>query len=225
MTPLLLTQLFILHQLQPQTQPNILPNILPQPNQISYHKSYPKSNQISNHDPTPNPTKYPTIPPTADPTNNPTTTTNPTTDELDTNWLTMERVVPFSSALVLVLVLVIFICMIKVKKTHQKRDENVISNALVALIVIGEYDDCIADDGDADIEQQLSSLPLEADLRHLTELFSILNYNIITPNDDIKLHWKADEVVSFLQNDVGKALFDVNNELNYDGLIVAISSH
>eukprot|EP01083_Nonionella_stella_P164627 545451_1 len=134
-------------------------------------------------------------------------------------WLTIEVVgAVASAAAVLVLVLVL------IKKTNQKQDENVITNALVALVVIGEYDHSIVDD-DADVEQPLNDLPLEQDVRHLTELFGMLNYKIIPSNGDIKLHWKADEVISFLQNDVGKELFDAKDELNYDGLVVVISSH
>eukprot|EP01083_Nonionella_stella_P307823 1083377_1 len=231
----------------PTTYPTSAPTNQPTSNPTVSPTTYPTSTPTNQptSDPTVSPTSYPTALPTRAPTDVPTVsptilptrtpTQNPTsmfstenasiksTDKMS-RWFTMEPIIAFSSAL-LVLVAVIFICVVKVKKTNQKRDENVISNALIALIVIGEYDYCITDEDDVDGEQVLYSLPLEKDVVHLTALFSLLNYNIISRNDAIKLHWKADEVVSFLQNDVGKELFDDNGELNYDGLIEVISSH
>eukprot|EP01083_Nonionella_stella_P064938 169739_1 len=139
-----------------------------------------------------------------------------------TRWNSMEMLVIFGAALVLILVIVIFIC-IKVKRMNQ--DENEVSNALVALIVIAEYDDASIENDDVDVLQPLKSLPIEKDVQHLTHLFTSMNYKIIPSYEDTKLHWKAEELVSFLQNDVGRELFDENEELKYDGLIVVVSSH
>ena len=51
-----------------------------------------------------------------------------------------------------------------------------------------------------------------------------MNYSVLPKGKETKLHWTKDEIIMFLKESRDK-LFDENDELLYDGLIVCISFH
>eukprot|EP01083_Nonionella_stella_P066452 175010_1 len=121
----------------------------------------------------------------------------------------------------LIVLIIICFCVKKMKKANLEQS-NVISNGLVVIIVIGEYD---KEAVNADFDGYLESLPIGIDAQHLSQLFGLLNYKII-PNDCTKLRWKEAELVQYLRTEIGNELFDdASGELKYDGLIVCISAH
>eukprot|EP01084_Bolivina_argentea_P104106 186439_1 len=99
-----------------------------------------------------------------------------------------------------------------------------IKNAMVILLAIGEYDD---EPQTPDQELGfLSNLDVENDVVSLSNLFGHqgLNYSIF-PKYNLeypKVHWTQDEIISLLE---AKALQLSENKENFDGLVVAVSSH
>eukprot|EP01083_Nonionella_stella_P069754 186152_1 len=132
----------------------------------------------------------------------------------------MWSMVLIGASIVVIICITIYVCVRQMKRDHNHGND-VISNGLVVIMVIGEYDHNVED---ADFDGYLQSLPIQNDTRHLTELFRLLNYKIIPQNMD-KLHWTEDEVARFLITDIGNELFDDHGELKYDGLVVCISAH
>ena len=123
----------------------------------------------------------------------------------------------------LILSLMIFVTLLSYYyccRKHEKND-NYISNALVAVITIGEYFEPSVND--TEVAGGLQQLPLDKDIENIRLLFDLLNYDII-PNE-LQLIWTQDEIQTLLENEIGKYLFDTNHELMYDALILIISCH
>eukprot|EP01084_Bolivina_argentea_P287060 492517_1 len=96
-----------------------------------------------------------------------------------------------------------------------------VSNALVVIITIGDYE-TEDQQTDADIDCDLNDMPVYKDAETLTDLFSFLKYKIIPPVS--KTHWTAEEIIAFFRQDLGNELFD-DNILKYDCLMVFFSCH
>eukprot|EP01084_Bolivina_argentea_P163962 285156_1 len=191
-----------------------------------------------------NPTHNPSGPPVViivskmNPTvssHNPTNTTQPvSTHNVDTNrnWLSKTLglddketliIIVVTSSIVICLVIFIIVCTIRKSNSLQHKNE-FISNALAVVITIGEYDD-LSTIKDPDFSGYVSPLPeIEKDSKNLKELFSLLNYRMF-PGNWNKMHWTQDELKLLFEEKITNELLDENSELQYDGLIVCISSH
>ena len=101
-----------------------------------------------------------------------------------------------------------------------------VTNPLVVIIGIAEYDVNGSRRDDMLNFQHFENLPIDKDINNLKELFEFLNYTIIPKGDKIKLNWKENEIVELLKS-VGDELLEIDdkNKLKYDGLIVCISCH
>ena len=93
-------------------------------------------------------------------------------------------------------------------------------NGLIVSIAIGEYE---TDPENPDIAGSLSKLPVEADVENLRKFAEFLNYQFLTV--DNKYSWTEEEVMDFLRNDVCTQLLDNGGNVQFDGLMVCISSH
>ena len=115
-----------------------------------------------------------------------------------------------------------------------------VTNALAVIITIGDYNqdsskrsDNMERTSSKDIEYKnddesepltLQNIPIDKDVDNLSQLFKLLNYDIL-PKDH-RSHWSQKELVDFLTEIRGKKLYDEDMEkAKYDGLIVCISSH
>ena len=109
-----------------------------------------------------------------------------------------ETIIIYTLASILVIICLIYSVKKKCKNKFKSKlnrmitpnkfnNELFISNALVAIIAIGEYNKSSLIDGDLIIQSDdeykyLDYLPIDKDIKNLRELFGILNYKII-PND------------------------------------------
>ena len=93
-------------------------------------------------------------------------------------------------------------------------------NGLIVSIAIGEYE---TDPENPDIAGSLSKLPVEADVENLRKFAEFLNYQFLTVGN--KYSWTKEEVMNFLRNDVCTQLLDDGGNVQFDGLMVCISSH
>ena len=97
------------------------------------------------------------------------------------------------------------------------KDQNriIMSNALIANIVIRKYDD----------DANGHSLYLEVDsvLDDMKQFANDFGYQYMSMND--KKYWTEQEIIAFLRDDVGSEFFDENGAAKYDGLIVGITSY
>ena len=204
--------------------------------------------QIPTSSPTSDPTN-PTIEPTVEPSQPTTDTTNPTmeptvepsqpaTDPTEATMnptshsKTSNENISNKNDIIIWIVIGVFVVITSLSLfiyyslcyTNKQINGQYIKNGLVAIIAIGdyEYDDDIMDNPDI-IDGYLIDLPVDRDIENLEDLFNLLNYKVI-PNK-FKMSWTEHEVIDFLTNDIGKELFDDNNELRYDGLIVCVSCH
>eukprot|EP01084_Bolivina_argentea_P247977 414821_1 len=124
--------------------------------------------------------------------------------------------------LTLLITVVVLICVIIViKRSNNEKKLQVVSNALAVIIGIGHYEH---DDIEySDIDGYLEDLPVDKDVENLTQLFNNLNYTVL-PKEP-KLYWTADDIITFLKEDVGNTLLDDEEQLQYDSLIVCVSCH
>eukprot|EP01084_Bolivina_argentea_P052822 96993_1 len=182
--------------------------------------------------PTVNPTMEPTMEPTIDPTINPTTQliiestiySTFATDGAKNIWLEYENLmIGIATTFAVTICLALLIYFIMCRNKNQFNGEYV-KNALVAIIAIGHYDnpDMIQE---PDVKDgYLMDLPVDLDVNNINILFgSSLNYNVLPT--ELKIHWTEQEVVDFLTNDVGNELFDDDENLKYDALVVCVSCH
>ena len=97
------------------------------------------------------------------------------------------------------------------------KDENriIMSNALIANIVIGKYDD--------DTNAESSYLEVDSVINDMKQFANDFGYQYM-PIEDRK-YWTEQEILSFLRDDVGAEFFDENDTPKYDGLIVGITSY
>eukprot|EP01084_Bolivina_argentea_P154636 269524_1 len=138
------------------------------------------------------------------------------------------------TAVILLIIVVIILCVwvkrkgekysaIKTVESVESDNDEYIRNALVVIIAIG----CYEPNNNSDLQNIcLKQLPLKNDIDNLNELFDdLLNYKVIPT--EFKMSWTEHELITFLKEDVCQQLFDNNmdNELQYDGLIVCISCH
>ena len=124
---------------------------------------------------------------------------------------------------IIIVVLAILLLIVLGLYYFQKRYyTDIISNALVAVITIGEYD---RGGRSREVFGRLNTLPLDKDIDDVHKLFNLLNYKII-PND-YRLRWTQDEVKQFLEYDIAEELFEDEEHqiLKYDALILIVSSH
>ena len=94
-------------------------------------------------------------------------------------------------------------------------DRIIMSNALVANIVIGEYDD--------DTNADSSYLETDSVIDDMKQFANDFGYQYLSMND--KRYWTKQEILSFLRDDVGAKFFDEFSTPKYDGLIVGITSY
>ena len=112
------------------------------------------------------------------------------------------------------------------RKRHRSTDTLCISNALVAMISIGDYSDGIKlRRKDKDVQGTYQNLPVEKDADTLQNLCQYMNWTFISKGDEVKTHWTEKEVMDFLQKDIGQKMFDKDGESTFDGLIVCVSCH
>ena len=93
-------------------------------------------------------------------------------------------------------------------------------NGLIVCIGIGEYGPRPLD---AEAPGYFTNLPVSADVDNMRDLALYLRYPFITVEG--KLRWTKDEVLEFLEHQIGAHFFDEKGVTKHDGLIVAISSH
>eukprot|EP01084_Bolivina_argentea_P046115 84899_1 len=120
---------------------------------------------------------------------------------------------------------VLLICCAVAIWVNRRKHVQLMSNALVVIIGIGEYENTDIDlnDGSSEVTGLLQDLPIDIDIQNLQELFDLLNYKVIPKQ--MRLKWTAEEVINFLKYDVVNELFGENDELKYDSLIVFVSCH
>ena len=95
-----------------------------------------------------------------------------------------------------------------------------IKNGLIVSIGIGEYG---PKPQDAEVEGKLKNLAVASDVENMRKLSEFLNYSFLTVEN--QLSWTKDEVMEYLEKDVGAKFFDDSGNAKYDGLIVSVSSH
>ena len=118
----------------------------------------------------------------------------------------------------------VFIICIVFVYCRRKHRPLTISNALVAMIAIGDYSDGIKiAAADKDVKGIFSNLDVDKDITTLKELSKFMGWTFTSKGG--KLHWTAKEITSFLEMEIGEMLFTANNKLKYDGLIVCVSCH
>eukprot|EP01084_Bolivina_argentea_P306199 529071_1 len=124
--------------------------------------------------------------------------------------------------MLMILITIILPCVYLYKK---QQSDVLISNVLVTVIGIGDYQNDIYSPELND--EQFITLPVELDVRNLQNFSEQMKYQFMTRvnNGIIKTNWNATEIIQYLQNDVCNELFDENDQIKYDGLIVCISSH
>eukprot|EP01084_Bolivina_argentea_P094423 169750_1 len=181
--------------------------------------------------PTTSPTKQPTTQPTQSPTNSPTSSPLPvkvnTVVKKTNKFFTLEWIL-ILSGIILVSLCIICICLYMYRNKVLRNSQMEITNAMVILLAIGEYDQEV-NDCDTELDgAYLSDLNgIEEDIKNLYELFgpNNLNYTILPNYNDIrypKAHWTQHEIIQLLEDSA--AQFSENDHI-YDGLVVAISSH
>eukprot|EP01084_Bolivina_argentea_P191944 329608_1 len=158
-----------------------------------------------------------------------------------TPWLLIMKKEHFIAFIVIIIIIiVVFICLcilllccfLRLGRKYKKLQREItgltcktqdISNALVVIIAIGNYENdqnVVA----PDIEDgYLGDIPVQKDVENLKALFNMLNYKVIPKT--LKMNWKELELITYLKTQIAKELFDQDNELKYDGLIVCISCH
>eukprot|EP01083_Nonionella_stella_P124761 376927_1 len=230
----------------PTPKPTLKPTPKPTPLPTSKPTSPPTS-KPTNH-PTIVPTKAPTVFPSADPTSNPTNATVAPSTHDQKQFI--DSPLPFYSAAILFAVCVVAIivgCIVrrnrKAKRTPKHSELSLpllkqsiaelldeekelaipIKNAMVILLAIGEYDENPTDP-DQGLENGLTNLDVDLDIRNLLKLFgpNHLNYTIYPQYDMVKIHWTEDEIVSLLKE---RAAYLEKHLKKFDGLIVVISGH
>eukprot|EP01084_Bolivina_argentea_P052815 96981_1 len=165
------------------------------------------------------------IPTTLSPTTLITTTSIPTTDSnyKMSFWEENEQLLIgiVAGFVVISLALVTYYC-VAYRKQNLSNGEY-IKNALVAIIGIGDYDHINVENSDI-ADGYLADIPVNIDIDNLKMLFgSLLNYTVIPT--EFKSYWTEQEVIDFLTTDIGAELFDTNNSLKYDGLVICVSCH
>ena len=112
------------------------------------------------------------------------------------------------------------------RNRHRVTDKLCISNALVAVINIGDYADGVRiSRKDKDVQEHYGNLPVEKDAETLKNLCQYMNWTFISKGDDVKTHWTEKEVMEFLEEGIGVVMFDKDGKSNFDGLIVCVSCH
>ena len=89
-------------------------------------------------------------------------------------------------------------------------------NALSVIICIAEYGD---DPDVSDLEG------ITENYTNLLSFFKYLNFDVI-PNpvtDKNPFYWTENKLATFMMTEVGRALFDGKDSIQYDGLIVCVS--
>ena len=106
------------------------------------------------------------------------------------------------------------------RRSKQWKQALQIKNGMIVSIGIGEYG---SRPHDSEIPGYLTNLSVGADVENLRNLSGYLRYQFVTAEG--KLSWTKDEVMDFLQEEIGAQFFDPNGVAKHDGLIVSISSH
>ena len=206
------------------------PTYNPTPNPSSNIAEEYKSNDINN------PSITPSLPSTIksaliDDSNN----NNNNVDDIGDETVASLLLSIVSIILLFVIIVIIFVIYHKLTKklnktpirfeSDQIEDRDCISNGLVVIIGIGNYHyDQTPTYSDSKLNRHsFEDLPVDIDIKNLQNTFNLLNYTII-PNK-LKTAWTEHEITKFLKNDVVKELFDDDNQLKYDGLIVCVSCH
>ena len=191
--------------------------------------------------PTLDPTFGPTALPTTDPTVNPTKHPNEATVTSAGIVISMDHIsqilpiiIAFAAGFICLLLLCCAILIWIKCATHKKfngdqaqelqdskrqgaKHRTEITNALIANITVGEYDDT-----DTMPEGKSLSLEVNAVIEDLKQFSRDFGYKYMPITD--KMYWSEQEILSFLRDDVGSEFFDENKRPKYDGLIVCISS-
>ena len=120
--------------------------------------------------------------------------------------------------------LVVVLCLRKHSKEAKDLKSLSIRNALVVMISIGDYSEgnkILAQD--KDVKGIFKDLAVEKDAETVRDLCKYMNWTFVSK--DRKIHWTEQEIVSFLQTEIGEMMFTANGSLNHDGLILCISCH
>eukprot|EP01084_Bolivina_argentea_P112186 200088_1 len=165
--------------------------------------------------------------------------TNPKTISVSSSALEIKWIIIIIVSTVSFIVLLIIYCRFHCKKKRSDTSSvqriescsssrlDIINNALVAIIAIGNYDKNAIANGDEDVSAIIQDLDVERDINHLNEIFGekFLNYKVLPENT--KTEWTANQILQFLINDVGTEICkqNKNGDFIYDGLIVCLSCH
>ena len=102
----------------------------------------------------------------------------------------------------------------------QLADALKMKNGLIVSVAIGTFEN---HPENREIPGFLQDLSVDSDVENLRKLAEYLNYTFLLKED--KYSWTKDEVMSFLEEDVAEVLFDGDGNIQFDGLIVSVSSH
>ena len=98
------------------------------------------------------------------------------------------------------------------------------SNALVAMISIGDYSDGNKiSRRDKDFHESLINLPVEKDAETLRGLCKFMNWTFISKGKKVK--WTEKDIMYFLETEIAEMLISPNGSLKFDGLIICVSCH
>ena len=95
-----------------------------------------------------------------------------------------------------------------------------IKNGLIVSIGIGEYD---PKPQDSEVNGFLKNLAVSSDVENMRKFAEFLNYSFLT--EENKFSWTQNEVMEYMDKNVGGQFFDDSGNAKYDGLIVCVSSH
>eukprot|EP01084_Bolivina_argentea_P116320 206699_1 len=123
-----------------------------------------------------------------------------------------------------VLFIIIIFGLVYYYRYQREKQSMYITNSLVLLIAIGQYDD---NPTEPEIDGMLTDLNgLEYDIKNMTELFGeYLHYDIYPNDEQIKTYWTEQQLKYFLQENAKYLQDNIGKNKNYDGLIVVISCH
>ena len=131
---------------------------------------------------------------------------------------TMNLFIIVGAVVIICLVCIVCVC------CRRKHSPLTISNALVAMIAIGDYSDGIKISAvDKDEKGIFNNLEVDKDIKTIQDLSKFMGWTFTSKGG--KVHWTAKEITSFCEMEIGEMLFTANNKLKYDGLIVCVSCH
>lgn len=105
---------------------------------------------------------------------------------------------------------------LKGQRTKPLRPPIIIRNALAVIICIADYDD----------HPQVTNLDgIRKDYQNLHKFFKKLDYTVIPKNRDQPCYWTEEQLVRLLFEEIPAALLNDQAKIQYDALIVCVSSH